>query len=88
MSLLVWIVFGLIAGFVASKLIKRRGEGIVVDVLLGIVGAMVGGSLFHTFGMRGVSGLDLYSVAVAIIGAAVVLVVYHAISRRRRSWNL
>jgi uncharacterized membrane protein YeaQ/YmgE (transglycosylase-associated protein family) len=83
MSLIVWIVLGLIAGFVASKIVNRSGEGVLLDILLGIVGAVVGGWLFHAFGMPGVSGLNLYSVVVAIVGAAVFLVVYHAVMRRR-----
>ena len=86
MPLITWIVLGLIAGFIASKIVNRTGEGVVIDVLLGIVGAIVGGWLFSVFGMRGVSGLNLYSMVVAIIGAGVVLVVYHALfgSRSRR----
>jgi uncharacterized membrane protein YeaQ/YmgE (transglycosylase-associated protein family) len=83
MSLIVWIVLGLIAGFVASKIVNRSGEGVLLDILLGIVGAVVGGWLFHAFGMPGVSGLNLYSVVVAIVGAAVFLIVYHALMRRR-----
>lgn len=81
MSFIAWIVLGLLAGFIASKIINRRGEGIVLDVLLGIVGAVVGGWLFHSFGGRGVNGLNLESLFVATIGAVVVLVVYHALSR-------
>jgi len=81
MSILAWIILGLIAGFVASKIVNRRGEGVIVDVLLGIGGAVVGGWLFHTFGARGVTGLNLNSFLVATIGAVVVLVVYHALSR-------
>ena len=81
MSIIAWIILGLIAGFIASKIVNRKGEGIVVDVLLGIGGAVVGGWLFHSFGARGVSGLNLNSLVVATIGAVVVLVVYHALSR-------
>lgn len=81
MPLITWIVVGLIAGFIASKIVNRTGEGVVLDVLLGVCGALVGGWLFNAFGMRGVSGLNLYSLAVATIGAAVVLVLYHALSR-------
>ena len=81
MSLLAWIILGLIAGFVASKLINRTGEGAVLDILLGIVGAVVGGWLFNTFGMAGVTGLNLYSLLVAVVGAAALLVVYHALFR-------
>jgi len=81
MPIITWIAVGLIAGFIASKIVNRTGEGVVLDVLLGIGGAMVGGWLFNAFGMRGVSGLNLYSVVVATIVAAVVLVLYHALSR-------
>ena len=83
MSFLAWIILGLIAGFIGSKLVNRRGEGVVLDILLGIVGAFVGGWLFSVFGRAGVTGLNLYSMVVAVIGAVVVLVVYHALSRRR-----
>jgi uncharacterized membrane protein YeaQ/YmgE (transglycosylase-associated protein family) len=82
MSFLAWIVLGLLAGFVASKLINKTGEGMLMDILLGIVGAVVGGWLFNRFGMPGVTGLNLYSLLVAVIGAAIFLVVYHALSRR------
>ncbi|HLZ96705.1 MAG TPA: GlsB/YeaQ/YmgE family stress response membrane protein [Steroidobacteraceae bacterium] len=83
MSLIIWIVLGLISGFIASKLVNRSGEGMLLDILLGIVGAVVGGWLFHAFGMPGVSGLNLYSVVVAVVGAAVLLILYHALIRRR-----
>jgi uncharacterized membrane protein YeaQ/YmgE (transglycosylase-associated protein family) len=82
MSLLAWIILGLIAGFVASKLINRTGEGVVLDILLGIVGAVVGGWVFNTFGMAGITGFNLYSLLVAVVGAAALLVVYHALFRR------
>src|SRR6202162_3533660 len=82
MSLIIWIVLGLISGFIASKLINKSGEGMLLDILLGIVGAVVGGWLFHAFGMPGVSGLNVYSVVVAVIGAAVFLVLYHAVTKR------
>ena len=83
MSFIVWIVLGLIAGFIASKLVNRTGEGMLLDILLGIVGAVVGGWLFHAFGMPGVTGLNVYSVVVAVVGAAVCLIGYHALSGRR-----
>ncbi|GAC1429931.1 MAG: GlsB/YeaQ/YmgE family stress response membrane protein [Terriglobales bacterium] len=79
MSFLAWIVLGLIAGFVGSKLVNKSGEGIVLDIILGIVGAVVGGYLFSMFGAHGVTGLNLYSLFVAVVGAIVVLVLYHAI---------
>ena len=81
MSLFAWIVLGLISGFMASHLVNHRGEGMVLDVLLGIVGAIVGGWLFQAFGAAGVQGLNLYSIVVAVIGAIVVLFVYHIIRR-------
>jgi len=81
MSFFAWIVLGLLAGFIGSKLVNRRSEGLILDILLGIVGAIVGGWLFNTFGAAGVTGLNLYSLLVAVIGAVVVLVVYHTIRR-------
>jgi uncharacterized membrane protein YeaQ/YmgE (transglycosylase-associated protein family) len=81
MSFLAWIVLGLIAGFIGSKIVNKRGEGMILDIILGIVGAVVGGWLFSIFGASGVTGLNLYSLLVAVVGAIVVLVVYHAIRR-------
>jgi uncharacterized membrane protein YeaQ/YmgE (transglycosylase-associated protein family) len=83
MSLIAWIVLGLIAGFIASKLVNKSGEGMLLDIILGVVGALVGGWLFNVFGMPGVTGLNLYSMLVAVIGAVALLLVYHAIVRRR-----
>jgi uncharacterized membrane protein YeaQ/YmgE (transglycosylase-associated protein family) len=83
MSILAWLVLGLISGFIASKLVNKSGEGVVLDIVLGIVGAIVGGWLFNTIGHSGVTGLNLYSMFVAVVGAVVVLVVYHALFRRR-----
>ncbi len=79
MSIIAWIVLGLIAGFIGSKLVNRRGEGLFLDIILGIVGAVVGGWVFSLFGGGGVSGLNLHSLLVAVVGAVLVLVVYHAI---------
>ena len=83
MSILAWIVLGVIAGFIASKLVNKSGSGLVLDLVLGVVGAVVGGFLFNQFGAAGVSGLNLYSLLVAVVGAAVVLVIYHAVTGRR-----
>jgi len=82
MSFLAWIVLGLVAGFIASKLVNKTGEGFVLDILLGIVGAVVGGWLFNRFGAAGVTGLNLYSLLVAVVGAVLFLLLYHAIFRR------
>jgi uncharacterized membrane protein YeaQ/YmgE (transglycosylase-associated protein family) len=84
MSIIAWIVLGLIAGFIASKIVNKSGEGLVLDIILGIVGALVGGWLFNEFGMPGVSGVNLYSLVVAVLGAIVFLVVYHLITGTRR----
>jgi uncharacterized membrane protein YeaQ/YmgE (transglycosylase-associated protein family) len=81
MSIIGWIVLGLIAGFIASKIVNREGEGFFLDIILGIVGALVGGWLFQFFGATGVTGFNLYSMFVAIVGAVVLLVVYHLIRR-------
>ena len=82
MSIIAWLILGLISGFIASKLVNKTGDGIIVDIILGIIGAIAGGWLFNTFGMPGVTGLNIYSMLVAVVGAVVVLVIYHAIRRR------
>ncbi len=79
MSILAWILLGLIAGFVGSKLVNKTGEGVLLDIVLGIVGAIVGGYAFSMFGAQGVTGLNIYSLIVAVIGSVVVLVIYHAV---------
>jgi len=81
MSILAWIILGLIAGFIGSKIVNKTGKGIVTDILLGIVGAVVGGFIFRVLGASGVSGLNLYSLIVAVIGSVVFLVLYHAVRR-------
>lgn len=83
MSFIAWIVLGLVAGFIASKLVNKSGDGLILDILLGIVGAVVGGWLFNVFGMSGVTGFNIYSLIVAVVGAVVFLVIYHALFRRR-----
>ena len=81
MSFLAWIILGLIAGFIGSKIVNRTGEGVVLDIVLGVIGAVVGGFLFNQFGAAGVSGLNLYSLLVAVVGAVVVLFLYHLVVR-------
>jgi uncharacterized membrane protein YeaQ/YmgE (transglycosylase-associated protein family) len=85
MSIIGWIVLGLIAGFIASKIVNRAGEGFIMDIILGIVGAVVGGFIFQQFGAAGITGFNIYSMIVAIIGAIILLVIYHAIFGRRSS---
>ena len=83
MSIIGWLVLGLIAGFIASRLYSGTGQGALLDIVLGILGAFVGGFLFSTFGAAPVTGFNLYSMIVAVIGAIVVLWVYHAVAGRR-----
>ncbi len=84
MSIIAWLILGLIAGFIGSKIVNKTGEGVIVDIILGIVGAVVGGFLFTTFGAAPVTGLNIYSLVVAVVGAIVVLLIYHAITGRGR----
>ena len=79
MSLIAWIVLGLIAGFIASKIVNKHGEGVFLDIVLGIVGSVIGGWLFGLVGLGGVSGLNFWSLIVAIAGSVIVLLAYHAI---------
>jgi uncharacterized membrane protein YeaQ/YmgE (transglycosylase-associated protein family) len=81
MSIIGWLILGLIAGFLASKIVNKSGEGVILDIVLGIVGAVVGGFLFSFVGAAPVTGLNIYSMIVAVIGAVVLLLVYHAIRR-------
>jgi uncharacterized membrane protein YeaQ/YmgE (transglycosylase-associated protein family) len=82
MSIIAWIVLGLIAGFIASKIVNKTGEGFVLDLLLGVVGAVVGGFLFSLVGATGVNGFNVWSVFVAVVGAIVVLAIKHALIGR------
>ena len=85
MGIVSWIVLGLIAGFIGSKIVNRQGQGFWLDIALGIVGALVGGFLFDLFGASGVTGLNIYSMIVAVVGSVVVLVIYNAVTGRRRA---
>jgi uncharacterized membrane protein YeaQ/YmgE (transglycosylase-associated protein family) len=83
MGIISWIVLGLIAGFIGSKIVDKQGQGFWLNMALGIVGALVGGFLFTFFGASGVTGLNLYSMIVAIVGAIVVLLIYNAVAGSR-----
>ncbi|MGA9868800.1 MAG: GlsB/YeaQ/YmgE family stress response membrane protein [Acetobacteraceae bacterium] len=83
MGWIAWIILGLIAGFIASKIVNKEGQGFIIDLVLGIVGAIIGGIIFNAFGAAGVTGFNLWSLLVAVIGAIVLLVIYHAIFGRR-----
>lgn len=85
MGIISWIILGLIAGFVGGKIVNRQGQGFWLDIVLGIVGALVGGFLFDLFGASGITGLNIYSMMVAIAGSIVVLLIYNALMGRRRA---
>jgi uncharacterized membrane protein YeaQ/YmgE (transglycosylase-associated protein family) len=86
MGIISWIILGLIAGFIGSKIVDKRGQGFWLNIALGIVGALVGGFLFDLFGATGVTGLNIWSMIVAIAGSVVVLLVYNALTGRRQAW--
>ncbi|MGA2133694.1 MAG: GlsB/YeaQ/YmgE family stress response membrane protein [Bryobacteraceae bacterium] len=81
MGMLAWLILGLISGFIGSKIVNKQGEGLFLDIVLGIIGAFVGGFLFRLIGGHGVTGLNIYSLIVAVAGSIVVLVVFHALRR-------
>ena len=81
MSVFGWIILGLIAGWIGSKIVNKTGEGLIMDIVLGIVGALVGGWLFQEVGHQGITGFNLYSMFVAVIGSVIVLLLYHAVAR-------
>jgi len=85
MGIFSWIILGLIAGFIGSRIVDRQGQGFWLDIALGIIGAVVGGFLFDLFGASSVTGLNIYSMIVAIVGAVVVLLIYNALTGRRRA---
>jgi uncharacterized membrane protein YeaQ/YmgE (transglycosylase-associated protein family) len=85
MGIISWIILGLIAGFIGSKIVDKQGQGLWLNIALGIVGALVGGFLFDAFGATGVTGLNIWSMIVAIVGSVVVLLVYNAVTSRRRA---
>ena len=82
MGIVAWLVMGLLAGWIASLLVNKQGEGMLMDIVLGVVGAVVGGFIAHFAGFSGITGFNLYSILIAIGGAVVVLLVYHALARR------
>ncbi len=83
MSILGWIVLGLISGFIASKAVSGRGSGCPTDIALGLLGAIVGGALFSALGHHNAMEFNLTSMVIAIIGAVLVLLIWHALTGRR-----
>ena len=84
MGIISWIILGLIAGFIGSKIVDKQGQGFWLNIALGIIGALVGGFLFDLFGATGVTGLNIWSMIVAIVGAVAVLLIYNALTGRQR----
>jgi uncharacterized membrane protein YeaQ/YmgE (transglycosylase-associated protein family) len=82
MGVISWIILGLLAGWIASKLVNKTGSGMLMDIGLGVVGAIVGGAIASFLGMSGVTGLNIWSIIVAVVGAVVVLWIYHAVVAR------
>jgi len=83
MSIIAWILLGLVSGFLASKIVNGTGQGLFRDMVLGVVGAFVGGAAFHLIGRAGVTGFNFWSVFVSVMGSVLVLVAYHALRGRR-----
>ena len=84
MGVIAWLVCGLVAGFLASKIVNKRGEGVLLDIVLGLVGSLVGGFIFHLLGFHR-NGSLVISIVVATLGAVLVLVVYHKLILGRRT---
>jgi uncharacterized membrane protein YeaQ/YmgE (transglycosylase-associated protein family) len=85
MGIISWIILGLIAGYIGGKVVDKRGQGFWLNMAVGIVGALIGGFLFSLFGAKGVTGLNLYSLVVAVIGSIVLLLIYNAVTGQRRA---
>ncbi|MDB5402278.1 MAG: GlsB/YeaQ/YmgE family stress response rane protein [Rhodopila sp.] len=82
MTIIAWLILGLIAGFLGSKIVDSSGQDLILDIVLGVVGAMVGGFLFSLAGASPVTGLNVYSLVVSVIGSIAILLLYHAIADR------
>ena len=82
-GIIAWLVIGLISGYLASRIVNKAGEGMFLDIVLGIVGAFLGGIIFRAMGSHGVTGFNIWSIFVAFVGAVVLLLIYHAIRGNR-----
>ncbi len=82
MSILTWIILGLIVGLIANKLLNKTGEDVLMNIVLGGIGAVLGGELINKFGIAGAAWLNMWSVLMSVSGAALFLVVYNALARR------
>jgi uncharacterized membrane protein YeaQ/YmgE (transglycosylase-associated protein family) len=83
MNIVIWLIFGALAGWIASMIMGTDArQGWLANIVVGIVGAFIGGMIMNMFGASGVQGFDLYSILVAIGGAVVLLFLYRMISHR------
>jgi uncharacterized membrane protein YeaQ/YmgE (transglycosylase-associated protein family) len=85
MGIISWIILGLIAGYIGSKIVNKQGQGFWLNIALGVIGAIVGGFLFDLFGGTGVTGLNIYSMIVAVVGSVAVLLIYNSVTGQRRA---
>ena len=85
MGIVAWLILGFFAGLVASVMVNKQGGGMVIDVVLGVIGAVVGGIIASLIGIKGITGLNFYSLLIAVGGAILVLVLYYAAKSRRNS---
>lgn len=83
MSILAWLLLGLISGFIGSRIVNSQGAGVLTHIVVGIVGAVIGGQLFTSFGSHGVTGFNVWSIAVAAVGSIVLLSLLNLIRGRR-----
>jgi uncharacterized membrane protein YeaQ/YmgE (transglycosylase-associated protein family) len=83
MGIISWIILGLIAGFIGSKIVNKSGSGVLMDIVVGVVGAIVGGFIGEKLGLGGVTGFwDIWSWFLAIVGSIIVLLIYRAVIGR------
>lgn len=82
-GIIVWIILGGISGWIASKIMKTDAEqGLGENIVVGIIGALIGGFVMNLFGGSGITGLNLYSLIVAVLGACIALWIYIRVIRR------
>jgi uncharacterized membrane protein YeaQ/YmgE (transglycosylase-associated protein family) len=83
MGIIAWLVLGLIAGFLASLVMRGGGYGILGDIIVGIVGALIGGFIFSAITGNGITGFNVWSIFVAFVGAVILIAILRALAPRR-----
>jgi uncharacterized membrane protein YeaQ/YmgE (transglycosylase-associated protein family) len=83
MGVISWIILGLIAGWIGSKIVNKTGSGMYMDIALGVIGAVVGGIIAGLLGFNGITGFNIWSLVIAVIGSVIVLWVYHRLAGER-----